>query len=120
MGDINIHTFIRVERTCIRGENTSQDQAFFISSLQADSATFHRLVRNHWSLENCLHWSLDVSFHEDASLLHEPNAAQNLSFLRKFALAAILADSSRMASVNRKREMAAIDDSFALALLASA
>jgi len=115
-----LRTFIRVERTCIRGGGTSREQAFFISSLQADAATFQRLVRNHWGIENRLHWSLDVSFHEDASLLHETIAVLNMSLLRKFALAAILADSSRKASVNRKRKMAAIDDSFALALLSSA
>ena len=114
-----LHTFICVERTCIHGENTSREQAFFISSLQADATTFHRLVRNHWSIENRLHWTLDVSFHEDASLMHEANAVQNISLLRKFALAAILSDSSRKASVNRKRKMAAIDDRFALALLAA-
>lgn len=114
-----IHTFIRVERTCIRGESVSNEQAFFVSSLQADAATFHRLVRNHWGIENRLHWSLDTSFHEDASLLHGENAVLNLSILRKIALAAIRTDSSRKASVNRKRKMAAIDDRFALSLLRS-
>lgn len=115
-----LHTFICVERTCIRQGNTSKETAYFISSLQADAATFYRLTRNHWSIENQLHWVLDVSFHEDASLLHEGNAVQNLSLLRKFALAAIKADSSIKASINRKRKIAAIDDDFALALLALA
>lgn len=115
-----LHTFICVERTCIRGDQTSCEKAYFISSLkEVDAATFHRLVRNHWGIENRLHWSLDVSFHEDACLVHETNAAQNLSLLRKFALAAIKTDSSRKASVNRKRKMAAIDDRFALSLLSS-
>lgn len=112
-----LHTFICVERTCSRGNGTSQEKAFFISSLHADAKTFHRLIRNHWGIENRLHWSLDVSFHEDACLVHEANAAQNLSLLRKAALAVIRADSSRKASVNRKRKIAAIDDSFALELI---
>jgi predicted transposase YbfD/YdcC len=113
-----LHTFICVERSCTRGDQTSRDKAYFISSLkETAAATFHRLVRNHWSIENHLHWSLDVSFHEDACLVHETNAAQNLSLLRKFALAAINTDSSRKASVNRKRKMAAIDNRFALSLL---
>lgn len=112
-----LHTFICVQRTCTRGEATSTETAFFISSLQADAATFSRLVRNHWGIENGLHRTLDVSFHEDASLLHDPNAVQNLSLLRKIALALIQSDSSRRASINRKRKMAAIDDAFALLLL---
>ncbi len=114
-----LHTFIRVERTCIRGEKTSREQAFYISSLQDEASTFHQLIRNHWGIENRLHWSLDVSFHEDDSLMHEKNAVQNMSLLRKVAHAAILADSSRNASVNRKRKMAALDDDFAYSLLLS-
>lgn len=112
-----LRTFIYVQCTCTRAEHTSTEQAYFISSLHADAATFACLVRNHWSIENQLHWSLDVSFHEDACLVHDKNAAVNLSLLRKFALAAIKADSSRTASINRKRKMPAIDDSFAISLL---
>ena len=114
-----LRTFVRVERTCTRKGQTTSEEAFFISSVQAEAATFHRLVRNHWSIENRLHWSLDSSFHEDDSLLHDVNAAQNMSLLRKIALAAIRGDSSCKASVNRKRKKAAVDDAFALSLLAA-
>lgn len=113
-----LRTFVCVERTHIRPETTKTEQAYFISRLQENADTFLRLVRNHWSIENQLHWTLDVSFHEDACLLHSPNVAVNLSLLRKMALAIIRSDSSRKASVNRKRKLAAIDDRFALSLLA--
>lgn len=114
-----LHTFVRVERTCVRGKVTSQESAYFISSLDADAKTFHRMVLNHWGIENRLHWVLDVSFHEDACLLREENAAQNLSLLRKISLAVINADDSRKASINRKRKMAGYDNRFALSLLSS-
>lgn len=113
----SLHTFVCVQRTCTRGENVSHESAYYISSLQADAADFGRYVRNHWSIENRLHWTLDVAFAEDASLLHDQYTAVNLSLLRKMALASIKLDSSRKASVNRKRKIAAIDDHFALSIL---
>jgi predicted transposase YbfD/YdcC len=114
-----LHTFIRVERISTRNGHTSTESAYFISSLLADAPTFSRLIRNHWSIENQLHWALDVSFHEDACRVREANSVQNLSLLRKFALAIIKADSSCKASVARKRKKAAVDDTFALSLLAA-
>ena len=91
-----LRSFVCVERSCTKGEVTSHERAFFISSLEADAQSLGRHVRNHWGVENRLHWMLDVCFDEDASLLHDKNAAVNLSLLRK---------------------MAAIDDRFALSLL---
>jgi len=114
---VALRTFICVERVCTRNAHTSREVAYFISSLQADAAAFARLIRNHWSIENQLHWILDVSFGEDACLIRESNTVQNLSLLRKFALSIIKTDSSCKASVARKRKIAAIDDSFALSLL---
>ena len=79
--------------------------------------TFCKLIRDHWRIENQLHWSLDVSFHEDACQVRQANAVVNLSLLRKLALSMIKCDSSRKASVQRKRKIAAIDDDFALSIL---
>ena len=95
----------------------STECAFFISSLQAAASTFHKLARDHWRIENQLHWSLDVSFHEDACQVHQGNAVENLSLLRKIALALLKRVSSPKASILRKRKIAAIDDLFALSIL---
>jgi len=112
-----LRTFICVERTCTRNGNTSTECAFFISSLQTDAAAFCKLIRGHWRIENQLHWSLDVSFHEDACQVHQGNAVENLSLLRKLALIMLKRASSRKASIQRKRKIAAIDDDFALSIL---
>lgn len=116
----NLRSFVCVERTRTQDGIASTQTAFYISSLEADADVFLRLTRGHWSVENQLHWLLDVAFCEDASLVHTGHAPQNLSLLRKIALALIRLDTSCKASVNRKRKMAAYDDAFALALLSSA
>ncbi|MDO5114875.1 MAG: ISAs1 family transposase [Synergistaceae bacterium] len=64
------------ERTCTR---------YFITSL-TDIGEFAKAVRKHWSIENQLHWCLDVIFREDASRARKDNSPLNLNVLRKNAL----------------------------------
>ena len=52
-----------------------------------DSRGLGALVRRHWSIENELHWVLDMTFDEDHSRIRDRNSAMNLALLRKLALA---------------------------------
>src|SRR5690348_6889980 len=75
-------------------------------------------IRNHWRVENGLHWVLDVVFREDASRVRERNAARNLALLREIALNLARADTTLKASLKGKREYAGRDDTFTAALIA--
>jgi predicted transposase YbfD/YdcC len=83
------------------------EKRYVISSLPADSRRILHAVRTHWGIENGLHWCLDVTFGEDASLIRLRNAAQNFSFLRRLALNLFRADKSRSISLPRKLKTAA-------------
>jgi predicted transposase YbfD/YdcC len=74
--------------TCSRtlGGITSSETRYFISSLKPDAKEMLRAVRAHWTVENNLHWSLDVSFREDESRVRIGHAGQNLALVRKLAL----------------------------------
>lgn len=66
---------------------TSAERQYHISSLSSPAANLvAAAIRGHWSVENNLHWQLDVSFGEDSCLAANRNAAQNLSTVRKTAL----------------------------------
>ncbi len=73
-------------------------------------------VRHHWRIENTLHWSLDVIFHEDAARFRVGDGAENFAVLRRMALNLLKQHPAKM-SLKRKRFKAALDDSFLLELL---
>jgi predicted transposase YbfD/YdcC len=72
---------------------TSTERVFYIGSEGvADAQTFAQAARSHWSVENRLHWVLDVTFREDDCRVRKGHAPQNLSALRKFALSLLRQD----------------------------
>jgi predicted transposase YbfD/YdcC len=96
-----------IESTRQIGDKIETEKRYVISSLPADSRRLLHAVRTHWGVENGLHWCLDVTFGEDASLIRLRNAAQNFSFLRRLALNLFRADKSRSISLPRKLKTAA-------------
>lgn len=74
-----------VQSTVTRNGETTTDTRYFISSL-TDLSQFAHAVRCHWSIENQLHWCLDVIFDEDGSRARKDMSPLNLNVLRKVAL----------------------------------
>src|SRR5215211_8600041 len=68
---------------------------YFLTSCGDDPAVLAQAIRRHWSVENALHWVLDVTFREDDSRVRHRVAARNLALLRKIALNLIAADCRR-------------------------
>ena len=66
-------------------------------------------IRAHWQVENALHWSLDVSFSEDASRVRKDNAAHNLALMRRLALGQLKADKTLKVGIQSKRRRAGWD-----------
>ncbi|MCL4167518.1 UNVERIFIED_CONTAM: hypothetical protein GTU68_008425, partial [Idotea baltica] len=98
-------SIIRLEcsRTILATNEESNETRYYISSLTESAEMVERKIRSHWEIENKLHWTLDVSFGEDASAIHDENAAQNFSLLRKIALTLLKQDSSK-GSIKAKRK----------------
>ena len=81
-----INTLVRIQTQRTTNNTSSSQTRFYISSEDKDAAYYNDAVRGHWSIENHLHWHLDVTFNEDANRSRKGNAPQNLSVLRKMAL----------------------------------
>ncbi len=98
-----------VYATVTKNGIVSKDTRYFISSL-TNLERFAYAVRKHWSVENQLHWALDVIFDEDASRARKDMSALNLNVLRKTALALCKhADFGRRVSMQKKRYAAALN-----------
>ena len=83
-----VKQFVRVERTrtVLRKEKTSNDVHYYITSSDKGIEYLAKLIRSHWSVENNLHWVLDVEFKEDDSRKRSGNQASNFSLIRKLVL----------------------------------
>jgi predicted transposase YbfD/YdcC len=68
------------------GDKISVERRYYITSLDCGAERFAECVRGHWSIENSLHWVLDMSFREDESRIRKENGAEIFAFLRKLAL----------------------------------
>jgi predicted transposase YbfD/YdcC len=98
------------------GGKTSREARFFIGSIHTDVATFARAVRDHWGVENDLHWSLDVAFREDECRVREPTARENLAVLRHIALTRLKNDPTKL-GIQNKRLKAGWDENYLTTLL---
>ena len=78
---------------------------------------FAAAVRGHWSIENCLHWQLDVTFQEDQCRVRQGHADANLSILRRAALGLLKNNHSHKLGVKNKRLAAGWDDDYRLEIL---
>ena len=100
------------------GGKASTGRRYFISSLQGtDAQRFGQRVRGHWSIENQLHWSLDMSFREDERRVRKGHGAENFSRLCRLALNLLKRDKSVKIGVHGKRLKAGWDEHYLLRLL---
>lgn len=90
---------------------------YYISSLEANPEDFQKSIRSHWTIENKLHWTLDVAFSEDASRKRKGNSAQNFSILKKIALNLLKKDTGSKVGVKSRRLKASWSNSYLLKIL---
>jgi predicted transposase YbfD/YdcC len=92
----------------VGGKDYSDNVRFFIGSKKAKARYYAKGLRNHWRVENNLHWQLDVTFGEDDSRVQQRNAAANLAVVRRLALNLVKQEPTEM-SVAKKRYAATLD-----------
>jgi predicted transposase YbfD/YdcC len=113
---LNAIAMIRTERR-IGTEPAVVTTHYYISSLTGDAQRVLTAVRSHWGIENELHWSLDVTFHEDACRLRKGAGAQNFAVLRHIALNLLKQEKSTKLSLKAKRLKAGWDEAYLLKVL---
>lgn len=101
----------------IRNGKQTVEVRYYILSKKLTARRFAEAVRRHWSIENQLHWQLDVTFQEDQSRLREGHAATNFSLVRRAALSLLKNNHTKKLGVKNKRLNAAWDNDYLLQVL---
>jgi predicted transposase YbfD/YdcC len=106
--------------TCVVWEQATDRQStevrYFLSSLPPVARRLGAAIRGHWSIENGLHWVLDVVFREDARRVYDRTTAENVAFMNRLALSLLRGDPSK-SSLKVKRKRAGWNISYLLQLL---
>ncbi len=113
---LNCLVCIESQRTIL--EKTTNETRYYLSSLKGDAKQILQATKQHWSIENNLHWRLDVAFNEDRCRTTFKNCPENLAISRKIALAILDTDTSRLGGKN-KRLKAAWNENYLVKLINS-
>ncbi len=123
--DITAHwpglkTLVEITATVDYGDHKATAVRHYISDENFPKAAYYNmLARGHWSIENQLHWNLDVLFKEDATRARRGYAAENLSTVRKLALQIVKSHNDKR-SLRRRRRMAIMDHNYLMQMLSNA
>ena len=107
----NIQSIIMVHAVRETYTKCQEEYRFYLSDVAESPAYFNRKVRQHWSVENQLHWQLDVSFAEDRCRTNTKHGAQNRNTLRKLSLQ-LLKQMDDKHSIKVRGKKAGWDDSY--------
>lgn len=106
-----------VDSTVEAAGKVTHERRFFISSLVCCAKDFAVAVRNHWGVESSLHWTLDVTFREDACRIRRGHAPENFAMLRHISLNLLQSTKTKRLSIKTKRLRAGWDNGYLLQVL---
>lgn len=115
----HLTTVVKVEATRQVNHRKKPEVRYYIASFSASATQMLAATRNHWGIENEVHWVLDVIFNEDATRIRDANSTQNLVLLRHLALNLLRQDKATKLSLRAKRLKATWDHSYLHKVLAN-
>ena len=118
--DLQSVIVVETIRAAYPGAVITSDYRIYISSLVRSATAFVTMIRQHWDIENKLHWSLDVTFNEDRCRIRKDHAAENMVALRHIALNLLRQEHSHRLSLRQKRLLCGLNEHYLLTVLSRA
>ena len=118
--DLQSVIVVETIRAAYPGAVITSDYRIYISSLIRSATAFGTMIRQHWDIENKLHWSLDVTFNEDRCRIRKDHAAENMVALRHIVLNLLRQEHSHRLSLRQKRLLCGLDEHYLLTVLSRA
>jgi predicted transposase YbfD/YdcC len=112
-----LRSIAMVTSTRITDKRTTVRNRYYISSLPSKAKHLLNVARRHWSIENELHWVLDVALREDRSRIRKDNAPENFSVLRHLAISLLKQEKTAQGGIHAKQLQAAWNDDYLLKVL---
>jgi predicted transposase YbfD/YdcC len=114
-----LKTIAMVESKTEHKDKTTTERRFYITSIESDVGKIARAIRGHWSVENSLHWVLDVQMGEDLSRIRTGNAAENIARLRRLTINMLKHQEPRKkrTSIQKKRTSCILSDDYLMKVL---
>jgi predicted transposase YbfD/YdcC len=116
-GWIGLRTFARVISTREVKEKTSVETRYYASSLPCNAKIMANAIRQHWSIENSLHWCLDIAFREDESVTRKGNGPENQAILKRLTHSLLKNECTHKQGIEGKRFRAAISPEYMVKVL---
>jgi predicted transposase YbfD/YdcC len=113
----HVHSVGMVEARREVGDTVQVETRYFLTSLPAQGVRFAQAVRQHWGIENSLHWVFDVSFHEDACRIRKDKGAQTFAVLRHMALNLLRREPHHKRGIKARRKRTAWDRAYLFQVL---
>ena len=101
------------------GAQVSTERRYYLTSLSGEARAFGAAVRNHWGVENGLHWVLDIAFQEDASRMRKDHSQQNFVVLRHMALNLLKQEQTATCGIKARRLKAGWSEDYLRQVLAA-
>lgn len=114
-----VASVIMVERSRRTADQPQQERHYYLSSLPPKVTTLHHAIRQHWRVENDLHWCLDVSFREDHCRIRDLRAAENVAMVRRMALQLLKRQPGETVGVPIRRLRAGWDNAYLVQVLST-
>ena len=112
-----LQTIVVVERIRHLWNKTTHDIQFYLTSLPPNAQFLCHAIRTHWSIENNLHWTLDVTFREDQCRIRSEYSPQNFALLRRLALNVLHQEKTFKRSLRQKMKQAAMNNNYMMTVL---
>lgn len=114
-----VASVIMVDRVRHTAHRTQQERHYYLSSLPPKVQTLHYAIRQHWRVENDLHWCLDVSFREDQCRIRDLQAAENVAMVRRMALQLLKRQPGETVGLPIRRLRAGWDNAYLVQVLST-
>jgi len=112
----NLKTLVKVTSTRKINDEFSSEIRYYISSIELNAKAAGNAIRQHWGIENSLHWVLDVTFREDESRIRRGDGPENFSTLRRMALAMLKREPTKK-SIARKKKLCSWSPEFLIQVM---